>query len=118
MIHMIRSFYLFILFICFLVSCKNETSKEFSPADKQTLFKRVDSDYSNIHFRNDIKETPNLNGILYEYLYNGGGVAAGDLNGDQKTDLYFVSNLATNLLYINQGDLKFSRSFCNFISKK
>ncbi|MBC6996065.1 VCBS repeat-containing protein [Lewinella lacunae] len=45
---------------------------------------------------------------MYEYFYNGGGVAAGDLNGDGKTDLYFTANMAENRLYLNAGDLHFT----------
>ena len=31
----------------------------------------------------------------------------GDLNGDDLPDIYFISNLKSNKLYLNQGDLKF-----------
>jgi len=44
---------------------------------------------------------------MYEYLYNGGGVAVGDVNGDGLDDLYFSSNVGQNQLYLNQGNLKF-----------
>ena len=47
------------------------------------------------------------NSIFYEYVYNGGGVAVGDLNGDHLPDIYFTSNLHDNALYINKGDLEF-----------
>lgn len=44
---------------------------------------------------------------MYEYLYNGGGVAVGDLNQDGLDDIYFSSNIGDNHLYLNQGNLKF-----------
>lgn len=44
---------------------------------------------------------------MYEYLYNGGGVAVGDLNQDGLDDIYFSANVSGNELYINQGDLNF-----------
>ena len=48
-----------------------------------------------------------MNGLFYEYFYNGGGVAAADFNNDDLIDIYFINNLKSNSLYINQGGLKF-----------
>ncbi|MDN5202108.1 FG-GAP-like repeat-containing protein [Fulvivirgaceae bacterium BMA10] len=56
---------------------------------------------------NYLKESLLMNGLFYEYFYNGGGVAVGDLNNDDLPDIYFISNLKSNKLYINQGNLKF-----------
>lgn len=75
---------------------------------KDTLFVQLDSAATNINFVNKV---PNIKGKLsivdYLYYYNGGGVAAGDINNDGLTDLFFVSNLNKNKLFINKGDLKF-----------
>jgi hypothetical protein len=46
-----------------------------------------------INFRNDLKEDERLNVLSYEYLYNGGGVAVGDINNDGLQDLFFTSNM-------------------------
>ena len=43
----------------------------------------------------------------YLYYYNGGGVAAGDVDGDGLVDLYFTSNLGRNRLYRNLGNFRF-----------
>ncbi|MFB6273138.1 MAG: FG-GAP repeat domain-containing protein [Salinibacter sp.] len=48
-----------------------------------------------------------MNPLDFLYLYNGGGVAVGDLNGDQRPDLYFAGNQVRNRLYLNQGDFRF-----------
>jgi len=42
--------------------------------------------------------------MAYEYFYNGGGVAIGDLNNDGWDDIYFTANMAPNHLYLNQGE--------------
>jgi len=48
-----------------------------------------------------------LNIVNYLYYYNGGGVAAGDIDGDGLMDLYFTSNLGANRLYRNLGNFRF-----------
>ncbi|GAA0877767.1 VCBS repeat-containing protein [Algoriphagus jejuensis] len=62
---------------------------------------------SGVTFSNPIEEDLNLNVLMYEYLYNGGGVAVGDLNQDGLDDIYFSANVGQNQLYLNEGNLKF-----------
>ncbi|UII30793.1 VCBS repeat-containing protein [Fulvivirga ulvae] len=67
----------------------------------------MEPERTGVNFTNSLEETPQLNIFTYLYFYNGGGVAAGDLNGDGLADLYFTSNQHENHLYLNKGNFKF-----------
>jgi hypothetical protein len=75
--------------------------------EEKELFTQLDSTVTGISFANVISETEEMNINLYDYLYNGGGVAAGDLNNDGLTDLYFSGGMVFHKLYLNQGNFKF-----------
>ncbi|MBN7814720.1 VCBS repeat-containing protein [Algoriphagus sp. YJ13C] len=96
--------------LLFFFSCSNK-SDNGSPEQVEpkcpTLFKLIDSSTSGIDFQNTLNESLNLNVLMYEYLYNGGGVAVGDLNGDGLEDIYFSANVSGNKLYLNKGDFQF-----------
>ncbi|MBS1664426.1 MAG: VCBS repeat-containing protein [Bacteroidetes bacterium] len=81
-----------------LVSCS---------AKKETVFTELSASETHIDFRNDIKENEDYNVLTYEYIYNGGGVAVGDVDGDGLPDLYFTANMGPDKLYLNKGEFKF-----------
>lgn len=87
-----------------LIGCQ---SKKEGYDEKITLFKKLSPATTNISFNNKIIQNDSLSILDYLYYYNGGGVAAGDINNDGKTDLYFISNRGANKLYLNQGSMKF-----------
>ena len=91
--------YPLITLLCCLMAC------EQAPA---TLFTRVPAQKSGLTFANRIAENDTFNILSFEYVYNGGGVAAADFNGDGYTDLYFTGNTTDNRLYLNAGDLTFT----------
>ncbi len=73
----------------------------------QTLFSLVPPEKSGIHFQNTIKESASENVLGYEYFYNGGGVAVGDLNNDGLPDIVFTSNTGEPQVYFNKGNFVF-----------
>src|ERR1035437_10339098 len=73
---------------------------------QQPLFKLLLAKETNIKFSNNINETESLNVLSYEYFYNGGGVAAGDINNDGLQDIMFTGNMGDNRLYLNLGHMK------------
>ena len=85
----------------------NACSKEEKQKDSSTLFSIVDTNHSNIQFKNTVTENLYFNFINYAYIYNGAGVAVGDINNDGLDDLYFTSNQESNMLYLNEGNFKF-----------
>jgi hypothetical protein len=89
-------------FAIFFISCSNKTQMP-------TLFNLVSSEYSGIHFNNQIQpfESDTLNALEYDVLFNGGGIGIGDFNGDGLQDIFFAGNLVSSKLYLNQGDFKF-----------
>ncbi|WP_128544711.1 VCBS repeat-containing protein [Larkinella soli] len=70
-------------------------------------FSLLDPRQTGVTFTNRLTETENANVLAYEYFYNGGGVAVGDLNNDGLPDLYFTGNMVPDRLYLNLGNLKF-----------
>jgi enediyne biosynthesis protein E4 len=75
--------------------------------DSLKLFKQLDSTVTGIDFHNNIVEDQYTNPIVYEYTYNGGGVAIGDVNNDGLDDIFFTANQESNKLYLNKGNFRF-----------
>ena len=81
---------------------------DYSYDDGSTAaFTFIPSKYSGITFQNKLIETAEFNFLNYSYIYNGGGVAVGDINNDGLEDIYFTSNQGSNKLYLNKGNFKF-----------
>ncbi len=75
--------------------------------EKNELFTLLPPSRTNVDFNNKLTETERFNIIQYLYFNNGAGVAAGDINNDGLTDLYFTSSQNSDKLYLNKGNLEF-----------
>lgn len=104
---------LWVLAFLFLLSCRQETPAGKVGPDRvdagpvSARFTLMPATTTGIDFSNAIKEDYQYNNFNFEYMYNGGGVAAGDVNGDGWPDLYFSASVRPNKLYLNLGDFKF-----------
>ncbi len=96
-----------ILFAVLIFNSCSEPSKKVQHKKSAVLFTSLDNSHTNIHFTNKVTENLYFNFLNYPYIYNGGGLAVGDINNDGLEDLYFTSNQNSNKLYLNQGDFKF-----------
>lgn len=101
-----------------LLACQNEENsntkaiaQQEPPETHQTkaLFKKLDKDESGLYFENQLIETAESNILNYEYLYNGSGVAIGDINNDGLPDIFMGGNFFGGRLFLNKGNLKFEQ---------
>jgi enediyne biosynthesis protein E4 len=93
-----------LLIVVAVSACDNKQEKS---APSAPLFKRISSAQSGITFKNTVDENINNYFDFFAYVYNGGGVAIGDINNDNLPDIYFTGNEVPNKLYLNEGNLKF-----------
>ena len=89
--------YPFLLLLLFLAACSGT----------ETRFTLMPPDETGIDFVNRLVEQDTLNILDNEFVYNGAGVAIGDLNGDGLQDLFFNGNQSANKLYLNRGEWRF-----------
>ena len=60
-----------------------------------------------ITFANAITTTDSVNVQTDVYLYNGAGVAVGDIDNDGLPDVFFAGNMVSSRLYLNKGNMRF-----------
>src|SRR5258705_6286654 len=93
----------FVTVLYFIAACNCYLS-----AQDKKLFSTLPSSYTGVTFRNDIQEDNKFFYYDYMYLYNGAGVAVGDINNDGYQDIDFSSTTVFNNLYMNTGNMKFT----------
>lgn len=98
-----------ILISIIFTGCETENSiSSESGTSAPKLFKLVDHKQHGINFRNDLVEDLVANYMVYDGIYQGAGVAVGDLNNDGLDDIFFCGNQVADQLYLNNGDLNFT----------
>lgn len=91
----------FICLVLLLSGCSNDNNR-------QVHFEKLPSSETGLDFQNVVEESVDLNVVTNEMIYNGAGVAAGDIDNDGLSDLFFASNMGASKLYKNQGEFSFS----------
>ena len=92
-----------VLIVCCVVgyaSCNGPT--------RPYQFELLTKEQTGLVFENEPKQSLDFNVFDYMYFFNGGGVGIGDFNQDGMEDLYFTSNLGSNKLFLNKGDMQFT----------
>jgi enediyne biosynthesis protein E4 len=77
---------------------------------QQPLFRALSPAVSGLDFSNVVLESRDRNIGKYDYFYNGGGVAVGDINNDGLPDIFFTGNDVNDALYLNRGKLHFEKA--------
>src|SRR5258705_13447062 len=74
---------------------------------ERPLFKLLTPSETGVTFANTITTTDSLNVQTDPYVYNGAGVAVGDVDNDGLPDIFFAGNMVSSRLYLNRGDMRF-----------
>jgi hypothetical protein len=75
-------------------------------SDRQ-LFKLLSPDQTGVTFANTITTDDSLNVQSDVYVYNGAGVAVGDIDNDGLPDIFLAGNMVSSRLYMNKGHMQF-----------
>jgi hypothetical protein len=71
------------------------------------LFKLLTPNQTGVTFANTITTDDSVNIQTDVYVYNGGGVAVGDINNDGLPDIFLSGNMVSSRLYLNKGRMRF-----------
>src|SRR6058998_1905661 len=71
------------------------------------LFKLLSPRHTGVTFANTITTNDSFNVQNDVYIYNGAGVAVGDIDNDGLPDIFFSGNMVSSRLYLNKGNMQF-----------
>src|SRR5438046_1268628 len=72
------------------------------------LFRLLSQAQTGVTFANTITTSDSVNVQTNVYLYNGAGVAVGDIDNDGLPDIFFAGNMVSSRLYLNKGHMQFA----------
>src|SRR5690625_6277580 len=84
------------LLLMMVVGCSGEGS-----GGEQHLFESLSPKVTGIDFENRLTFDPDFNIYKYRNFYVGGGVASGDINGDDLTDIFLACKKLQSRFCIN-----------------
>jgi hypothetical protein len=73
----------------------------------RALFKLLSPSQTGVTFANTITTDDSVNVQTDVYVYNGAGVAVGDIDNDGLPDIFFTGNMVSSRLYLNKGQMRF-----------
>src|SRR6267378_1525948 len=71
------------------------------------LYKQLTPGRTGVTFANTSTTTDSENVQTDVYVYNGAGVAIGDIDNDGLPDIFFSGNMVSSRLYLNKGNMRF-----------
>src|SRR6266404_2355715 len=71
------------------------------------LFQRLSPGHTGVTFANTITTNDSVNVQTDPFVYNGAGVAVGDIDNDGLPDIFFAGNMVSSRLYLNKGNMRF-----------
>src|SRR5690349_21565395 len=74
---------------------------------ERPVFELQSPNETGVAFVNTITTSDTFNVLTDPYIYNGAGVAVGDIDNDGLPDLFFAGNMVSSRLYLNKGDMRF-----------
>ena len=74
---------------------------------ERPVFKLLSASETGVDFANNIAVSDSLNVQTDVYIYNGAGVAVGDIDNDGLPDIFFSGNTVSSKLYRNKGNMRF-----------
>ena len=96
-----------LVLLIFLTNSCQESNRLLSKDSLTGGFELLLPERTGVDFNNSIKETVNFNHFYYAQIYNGAGVAIGDLNNDGLPEVFFCGNQVSDRLYLNKGEFVF-----------
>src|SRR2546426_11618641 len=85
--------------ITLLLSC----GRASAPPPSAPLFRRLTPAQTGVTFANSISTSDSLNALTDPYIYNGAGVAVGDIDNDRLPGLFLAGHIVSSRPYPHQG---------------